>query len=213
MKQESPGYVVLEVEGKSVRLPVVVGSEGEKGIDIGALRRETGYVTLDPSFMNTAACYSSITFIDGEKGILRYRGIPIEELVRKTMFVEVAYLLVHGELPNEEQRRNFSAMLNINSMLHEDMRHFFDHFPRGIVWICRFPAEMHQLLNGSQCGLQFRKIHRAEIAIQNLRKKLVTFQHAFTLEQLIHDLTDLMRKTFLIKQESSLAACFRRMNC
>ena len=87
MKQESPGYVVLEVEGKSVRLPVVVGSEGEKGIDIGALRRETGYVTLDPSFMNTAACYSSITFIDGEKGILRYRGIPIEELVRKTMFV------------------------------------------------------------------------------------------------------------------------------
>ena len=131
MKQESPGYVVLEVEGKSVRLPVVVGSEGEKGIDIGALRRETGYVTLDPSFMNTAACYSSITFIDGEKGILRYRGIPIEELVRKTMFVEVAYLLVHGELPNEEQRRNFSAMLNINSMLHEDMRHFFDHFPRG----------------------------------------------------------------------------------
>ena len=72
---------------------------------------------------------------------------------------------------------------------------------------------MYQLLNGSQCGLQFRKIHRAEIAIQNLRKKLVTFQHAFTLEQLIHDLTDLMRKTFLIKQESSLAACFRRMNC
>ena len=131
MKQESPGYVVVEVEGKSVRLPVVVGSEGEKGIDIGALRRETGYVTLDPSFMNTAACYSSITFIDGEMGILRYRGIPIEELVRKTMFVEVAYLLVHGELPNEEQRRNFSAMLNINSMLHEDMRHYFDHFPRG----------------------------------------------------------------------------------
>ena len=128
---ESPGYVTLEVEGKAIKLPVVVGSEGEKAIDIAGLRRQTGYVTLDPSFMNTAACYSQITFVDGERGILRYRGIPIEELVRKTMFVEVAYLLVHGELPSEEQRRNFSTMLNLNSMLHEDMRHFFDHFPRG----------------------------------------------------------------------------------
>lgn len=128
---ESPGYVTLEIEGRKVKLPVVVGSEGEKAIDIGNLRRETGYVTLDPSFMNTAACYSQITFVDGEKGILRYRGIPIEELVRKTMFVEVAYLLVHGELPNEEERRNFSRLLNRNSLLHEDMRHFFDHFPQG----------------------------------------------------------------------------------
>lgn len=128
---ESPGYVTLEIEGRKVKLPVVVGSEGEKAIDIGNLRRETGYVTLDPSFMNTAACYSQITFVDGEKGILRYRGIPIEELVQKTMFVEVAYLLVHGELPNEEERRNFSRLLNRNSLLHEDMRHFFDHFPQG----------------------------------------------------------------------------------
>ncbi len=129
--QESPGYATLLVDGKSVQLPVVVGSEGEKAIDICNLRRSTGYVTLDPSFMNTAACYSQITFVDGEHGILRYRGIPIEELVRKTMFVEVAYLLVHGELPTEEERRNFSALLNANSLLHEDMRHFFDHFPQG----------------------------------------------------------------------------------
>ena len=128
---ESPGYVTLEIEGKKVKLPVVVGSEGEKAIDIGNLRRETGYVTLDPSFMNTAACYSQITFVDGERGILRYRGIPVEELVRKTMFIEVAYLLVHGELPTEEERRKFSGLLNRNSLLHEDMRHFFDHFPQG----------------------------------------------------------------------------------
>ncbi len=128
---ESPGFVTLEIEGKKVKLPVIVGSEGEKAIDIGNLRRETGFVTLDPSFMNTAACYSQITFVDGEKGILRYRGIPIEELVQKTTFIEVAYLLVHGELPSEEERRNFSTLLNRNSLLHEDMRHFFDHFPQG----------------------------------------------------------------------------------
>ena len=128
---ESPEFVTLEVEGKTVRLPVVVGSEGETAIDIARLRRETGYVTLDPSFMNTAACYSQITFVDGERGILRYRGIPIEELVKKATFVEVAYLLVHGELPTEEERLKFSALLNVNSLLHEDMRHFFDHFPQG----------------------------------------------------------------------------------
>ena len=81
--------------------------------------------------MNTASCYSSITFVDGEKGILRYRGIPIEELVEKCSFTQVAYLLIHGKLANPEERLKFSKLLNQNSLLHEDMRHFFDHFPRG----------------------------------------------------------------------------------
>ena len=124
-------FAILEVDGREIRLPVVVGTEGEKALDIGALRKETGYVSLDRSLTNTAVCYSSITFIDGEKGILRYRGIPIEELVRIEAFVKVAYLLVHGTLPDEEQSRLFSRLLNKNSLLHEDMRHFFDHFPRG----------------------------------------------------------------------------------
>ncbi len=124
-------FAILEVDGREIRLPVVVGTEGEKALDIGALRKETGYVSLDRSLTNTAVCYSSITFIDGEKGILRYRGIPIEELVRTEAFVKVAYLLVHGTLPDEEQSRLFSRLLNKNSLLHEDMRHFFDHFPRG----------------------------------------------------------------------------------
>ena len=88
-------------------------------------------MSLDRSLTNTAVCYSRITFIDGEKGILRYRGIPIEELVKTEAFVKVAYLLVHGTLPDEEQSRLFSRLLNKNSLLHEDMRHFFDHFPRG----------------------------------------------------------------------------------
>ena len=124
-------FAPLKVGDREVRLPVVTGTEGERGIDIGSLRKETGMVTIDPGFLNTASCYSHITFIDGEKGILRYRGIPIEELVRKVMFVDVAYLLVHGELPGDEERRRFSELLNVNSLMHEDMRHFFDHFPQG----------------------------------------------------------------------------------
>ena len=128
MNSESE-FAVLKIGGKEIKLPVVVGTEGEKAFDIAQLRKETGYVSLDQSLTNTAVCYSSITFIDGEKG--RYRGIPIEELVKTEAFVKVAYLLVHGTLPDEEQSRLFSTLLNKNSLLHEDMRHFFDHFPRG----------------------------------------------------------------------------------
>ena len=124
-------YAELLIEGKSYKLPIVEGTEQEKAIDISKLRKETGYVTIDPGFMNTAACYSEITFIDGEKGILRYRGIPVEELAEHGTFTETAYLLLHGKLPNQEQRQKFSKLLNDNSMLHEDMRHFFDGFPRG----------------------------------------------------------------------------------
>ena len=126
-----PEYAILKVGGREIKLPVVEGTEGEKAIDIAGLRKETGYVTLDPSFMNTAACFSKITFVDGEQGILRYRGIPIEELVKLGSFVKVAYLLVNGNLPTPEQSRKFSQLLNVNSLLHEDMRHFFDHFPQG----------------------------------------------------------------------------------
>ncbi|MGE4565356.1 MAG: citrate/2-methylcitrate synthase, partial [Victivallaceae bacterium] len=128
---EEKKFAVLNIDGKEVRLPIVVGTEGEKALDIAALRKETGYVTLDPSFMNTAACYSRITFVDGESGILRYRGIPVEDLCKLGSFVKVAYLLVNGQLPTPEQSRNFSSLLNVNSLLHEDMRHFFDHFPQG----------------------------------------------------------------------------------
>ena len=123
--------VVLKVEGKEIPFPVVYGTEGEKALMIAGLRQKTGYVTLDPSFMNTASCFSKITFVDGEKGILRYRGIPIEELVEIGSFVQIAYLLVHGDLPNEEQKAEFSDLLNHHSLVHEDMRHFFDRFPSG----------------------------------------------------------------------------------
>ena len=131
MSAEPTEFATLKFRDKEVVLPVVTGTEGEKGLDITGLRKSTGLVALDPGFVNTASCYSQITYIDGEKGILRYRGIPIEELVQKVMFIDVAYLLVHGELPDEETRREFSSLLNTSSLIHEDMRHFFDHFPKG----------------------------------------------------------------------------------
>jgi citrate synthase len=124
-------FAELRIDGKAFNFPIIIGSEGEKAIDISNLRKETGYITLDPSFANTGACCSEITYIDGERGILRYRGIPIEELAEKRLFIEVAYLLLHGNLPDENQYKQFSILLNEHSLLHEDMRHLFDGFPRG----------------------------------------------------------------------------------
>lgn len=121
---------ILEMEGKKFELPIVVGTEGERAIDISTLRQRSGYITIDPSFLNTGSCYSKITFIDGEKGVLRYRGIPIEELAENSTFVETAYLLLHGFLPSPKKLDKFSSLLNRNSLLHEDMRHFFDGFPQ-----------------------------------------------------------------------------------
>ena len=120
----------LVIDGKTYELPIVTGSEGERAIDISNLRRETGLVTLDPGFVNTGSCQSGITFVDGEKGILRYRGIPVEVLAERSTFVETAYLLINGELPTLNQLNEFSVLLNDNSLVHEDMRAFFENFPR-----------------------------------------------------------------------------------
>jgi citrate synthase len=108
--------------------PVIVGTEDEHAIDIGQLRAKTGYVTIDPAFMNTASTKSAITFIDGDKGILRYRGIPIEQLAEKSSFVETAYLLIYGKLPNSAQLEGWSEKLTRHSLIHEDMKHFFEGF-------------------------------------------------------------------------------------
>ena len=123
--------LTLENEGKTqtLELPIVTGTENEKGIDISTLRGKTGYVVLDPAFVNTASTSSSICFIDGDKGILRYRGIPIEQLGAKSTFVEVAYLLIYGELPNRDQLAKFSTLLTRHSLIHEDMKHFFEGYP------------------------------------------------------------------------------------
>ncbi len=120
----------LVVDGKTFELPILVGSEGERAIDISMLRRQTGLVTLDPGFVNTASCQSAITFVDGEKGVLRYRGIPVEQLAEQSTFVETAYLLINGDLPSQKELNRFSVMLNDHSLVHEDMRAFFEHFPK-----------------------------------------------------------------------------------
>jgi len=113
----------------SLEVPVIIGSENEQALDIAQLRAKTGLVTLDPAFMNTASTKSAITFLDGEKGILRYRGYPIEQVAEKSTFVETAYLLIYGNLPNATELNRFSTLLTRHSLLHEDMKHFFDGFP------------------------------------------------------------------------------------
>lgn len=111
-------------------LPLREGTESPSGMDTSALLKETGHVALDIGFVNTASCESSITFIDGDAGILRYRGYPIEELAEKSSFLEVSYLLIYGELPSAEQLQEFTGRLRIHTLLHEEMRRFFDGFPR-----------------------------------------------------------------------------------
>jgi citrate synthase len=119
------------LDGKEYDLPVFEGSEGEKAIDISKLRAQTGYITLDSGFKNTGSTKSAITFLDGEKGILRYRGYPIEQLAEKASFLEVAYLLIYSELPNEEQLSWFTNSITMHTLVHEDMRRFFEAFPTG----------------------------------------------------------------------------------
>jgi citrate synthase len=114
---------------KEVALPVVVGTEDEHAIDIRSLRGESGYITLDSGFMNTGSTTSSITYLDGEQGILRYRGYPIEELAEHSDFVEVSYLLINGKLPSKAERAAFSMALTRHSLIHEDLHHFFAGFP------------------------------------------------------------------------------------
>src|SRR5208283_1978553 len=122
---------ILQLDGKSYELPVVTGTERERAVDISGLRDATGCITLDDGYANTGACSSAITFIDGEEGILRYRGIPIEELAVKSRFIETAYLVIYGKLPTQVQLHRFSHLLTQNQNLHEDMKHHFEGFPRA----------------------------------------------------------------------------------
>ncbi|MFT4293897.1 MAG: citrate synthase [Micropruina sp.] len=125
------GTVRLDIDGTVYELDTVVGSEGERAIDISKLRDTTGYITLDDGYGNTGSCRSAITYIDGDAGILRYRGIPIEELAGRSSFVETAWLVIFGELPNVEQRDRFAALLGESAMIDEVMRKHFHAFPQS----------------------------------------------------------------------------------
>lgn len=117
------------LNGQSYQLPVITGTENEKAIDINSLRQQTGYITLDSGYKNTGATTSAITFLDGENGILRYRGYPIEQLAERSTFLEVAYLLIKGELPTKLQLENFSEDIKLHTLIHEDIRRFYTAFP------------------------------------------------------------------------------------
>jgi len=121
----------LTYKGQTYQLPVVEGTEGEKGIDISKLRGASGLITLDSGYANTGSCTSAITFMDGEKGILRYRGIPVEQLAKYSTFRETAFLLVRGYLPTRRELNRFSVLLNDASLVHEDMKVFYQNFPKG----------------------------------------------------------------------------------
>ncbi len=162
----------LILDGKTYEFPVVVGSENEKGIDIAKLRADTGAITLDPGYGNSGSCKSAITYIDGDAGILRYRGYPIEQIADKVTFVEVAYLLIYGELPTEDELSRFSDSFTEHANLHKDMKNFFRGYPdtghpMGILsaMVCTLSAYYPELVNPKPTAGEIDKI-----AVQLLSK-------------------------------------------
>ena len=137
----------LELDGRAFPLPTTIGTEGEKAIDVSALRNNTGYITLDDGYANTGSCLSRITFIAGEQGILRYRGIPIEELAERSTFIETAFLVIYGHLPTRAELRHFSDLLTENQYLHEDMKYHFQGFPTGAHPMAMLSA----MINAASC--------------------------------------------------------------
>jgi len=137
----------LEIDGQVFELPAVVGTEDEKAVDISSLRQKTGWITLDDGYSNTGSCRSAITFIDGEKGILRYRGIPIEELAENSTFVETAFLIIYGHLPTSEELRQFSDQLTQHELIHEDMKYHFEGFPSNAHPM----AILSSMINATAC--------------------------------------------------------------
>ena len=121
----------LTLDGKIFEFPVITGTENEKGVDISKLRGQTGYVTFDEGYRNTGCTVSNITFLDGEQGILRYRGYNIEDLAEKSSFLEVSYLLLYGELPNAQQLKDFEQQVSQHTLVHENLVKVFEVFPTG----------------------------------------------------------------------------------
>jgi len=164
----------LRVGDRELELPIVRGSDGDDGIDIGRLRGETGMVTYDPGYGNTGACTSAVTFLDGEEGVLRYRGYPIEQLAEHSTFLEVASLLIWGDLPTQEQLTRFTNEVTHHTLIREEMRHFFDSFPAdahpmavlasGTVGMSTFYPDSHEIFEADA----------VEITINRLIAKLPT---------------------------------------
>jgi citrate synthase len=165
---------IITLGDTRLEAPVIVGTEDERALDIGQLRAKTGYVTLDPAFMNTASTKSAITFIDGDKGILRYRGIPIEQLAEKSSFIETAYLLIYGNLPTEPQLTEWSEKLTRHSLLHEDMKHFFEGFSATAHPMAILSAMVSALSSYYPDSLDPDNIDQRDITIARLVSKVRT---------------------------------------
>ena len=164
----------IQLGDTKLDVPAIVGTEDEHAIDVAQLRAKTGYVTLDPAFMNTASTKSSVTFIDGDKGILRYRGIPIEQLAEKSSFVEVAYLLIYGNLPSETQLMDWSEKLTRHSLLHEDMKHFFEGFPATAHPMAILSAMVTALSSYYPDALDVDNVDLRDITMARLMSKVRT---------------------------------------
>jgi citrate synthase len=171
---DSAKSATLSIDDKSIELPIVEGSEGERAIDIGKLRSSTGLITLDPGFANTGACQSAITFIDGEKGILRYRGIPIEELAERSTFLEVAYLLIYARLPTRSELEDFVGSITLHTMLHEDFKRFFGALPKDAHPMAACSAAVGALSAFYPDSLDPRNPRHIEISVHRLIAKMIT---------------------------------------
>jgi citrate synthase len=169
-----PGSVALRHPGGEFEMSVTRASEGSSGINVGKLLSTTDLVTLDPGFVNTAACSSEICFIDGDAGILRYRGYPIEQLAQRSTFIEVSYLLIYGELPTAAQLDDFTSKISRHTLLHEDLKRFFDGFPRDAHPMPVLSSAVSALSTFYQDSLQPFDKEQVEISTIRLLAKLPT---------------------------------------
>jgi citrate synthase len=169
-----PPVAELRFDGKTIELPIIEGTEGERAIDIETLRQKTGLITLDPGYANTGSCESSITFIDGEQGILRYRGYPIEELATRCKFLEVSYLLIYGELPTRDELEEFENSIRYHTMLHEDFRQFYRAMPKDAHPMAACSAAVAALATFYPDSLDPRDSRQVEISVHRLMAKLPT---------------------------------------
>lgn len=170
----TPSKAILKIGDKEFELPVIEGTEGELAVDISQLRSISGYVTLDTGYMNTGACTSAITFLDGDKGILRYRGIPIEQLAEQATFVETSYLLIYGKLPSAAELEKWRNSLTRHTMLHEDMKRLYDGFPRDAHPMAILSSAVSTLSTFYQDSSDLSNPSDVELSIFRLMAKLPT---------------------------------------
>jgi citrate synthase len=164
----------LIIDGKEYEYPVIEGSEGERGIDISKLRAQTGYITMDPGYANTGSCSSAITFIDGEKGILRYRGYPIDQLAENSSFLETSHLVLNGELPSAEELAAFEEQITRHTLLHEDMRHMYQAFPLNAHPMAVVSSLVGSLATTYQAEIDPLNPDHVAVQVQRLMAKLPT---------------------------------------